>query len=104
MTGTQKKTLYTLVFLGLIYFLIFIAPNLTGAKNEIMLSVFEQDEFAEYPFVLRMLTSDLTFYQAIRHFVIYLFYYYGYPFFFFSAVSILPINGSLALIGQRTHS
>ncbi len=92
MTKTQKNTLLCLVLIGLMYFCIFIAPNNTGAKNDIMLSVFEQDEFAEYPFVLRMLDSNLSFYQMIRHFIIYLFYYYGYPFFFFSALAILPIK------------
>ncbi|KAF0111172.1 MAG: hypothetical protein FD147_1110 [Chloroflexi bacterium] len=92
MTATQKRTLLWLCIIGLVFFGIFIIPNLAGAKDPIMLSVFEQDEFAEYPFVLRMLTSDLSFYQTIRYFVIYLFYYYGYPFFFFSALAILPIK------------
>lgn len=92
MTKVQKKTFSILGLIGLLYFCLFIVPNLTGAKDAVMLSVFQQDEFAEYPFVLRMLTSDLTVYQTLRYFIIYLFYYYGYPFFFFSALAILPIK------------
>ena len=92
MNKAQKKNLLLLALIGIIYFGIFILPNLAGSKDLIMLSVFEQDEFAEYPFVLRMLTSDLSLYQTIRYFVIYLFYYYGYPFFFFSALWLLPIK------------
>ncbi len=92
MNKEQKKNLQLLALIGIIYFGIFIFPNLAGSKDLIMLSVFEQDEFAEYPFVLRMLTSDLSVYQTIRYFVIYLFYYYGYPFFFFSALWLLPIK------------
>ncbi len=92
MTNVQKRTFSILGLIGLVYFCLFIVPNLTGAKDAVMLSVFQQDEFAEYPFVLRMLTSDLSFYQTLRYFIIYLFYYYGYPFFFFSALAILPIK------------
>jgi hypothetical protein len=92
MTKDQKRTFSILGLIGLFYFCLFIVPNLTGAKDAVMLSVFQQDEFAEYPFVLRMLTSDLSFYQTLRYFIIYLFYYYGYPFFFFSALAILPIK------------
>ena len=92
MNDAQKKNLWVIASIGIIYFCIFIFPNLAGSKDPIMLSVFEQDEFAEYPFVLRMLTSDLSFYQTIRYFVIYLFYYYGYPFFFLSGLVLLPIK------------
>ncbi len=61
MNVVQKKNLLTISIIGIVYFCVFILPNLAGSKHAIMLSVFEQDEFAEYPFVLRMLTSNLTF-------------------------------------------
>ncbi len=57
-----------------------------------MLSIFEVDEYAQYPHILRMLTPGDTLYQSLRNFLLYLHYYYGYPFYFLSAVSILPIK------------
>lgn len=92
MSKTQKTVLLILAVLGLIYFAIFLIPNLTGAKDATMLSVFENDEYAQYPHVIRMITAGDTPMQTIRNFVVYLHYYYGYPFYFFSALSILPVK------------
>ena len=92
MSKNQKKNLLVILMAGLAYFALFILPNLQGSKDAIMLSVFEQDEYAEYPYVLRMLTSGLSLVQAVRYFIIYLFYYYGYPFYFFSALALLPVK------------
>lgn len=89
----NKKT-YLLIFsiLSVFYFVLFIFPNLTGAKDVVMISAFEHDEFAQYPHVVRMITPGETFYQSIRNFVVYLHYFYGYPFYFFSAISIFPVK------------
>lgn len=69
-----------------------IFPNLTGAQDANMLGVFNNDEFAQYPFVLRMITPGATVYQSIRNFTVYSYYYYGYPFFFFSALFLIPVK------------
>ena len=58
-----------------------------GAKDVPMLSVFEVDEFAQYPNVIGMLQVGDTFYQTVRNFAVYHHYFYGYPFYFFSALS-----------------
>lgn len=92
MTSQQKKVLHTLLLLGGVYFAVFIIPNLSGAKDANMLAVFEVDEFAQYPHVIRMLTPGETPYQTLRNFFIYLHYFYGYPFYLFSALFILPIK------------
>ena len=88
----MRKTTLLLVGLGILYFLIFIPPNLTGAQDPNMLGVFETDEYAQYPHVIRMLTAGETPYQTLRNFTVYLHYFYGYAFYFFSALSILPIK------------
>ncbi len=88
----QKNTLFVLIVLGGIYFSLFIFPNLTGAKDASMLAVFEVDEYAQYPHVLQMLSPGETFYQTLRNFLIYLHYFYGYVFYFCSAVVLLPIK------------
>lgn len=57
-----------------------------------MLSIFEIDEYAQYPHVIGMLTPGPTLYISIRNFLIYLHYFYGYPFYFFSALAVLPLK------------
>ena len=93
----EKITLIILSLVGLGYFLAFIPPNFTGAHDATMLSIFQHDEFAQYPHVVRMITPGETAYQSLRNFVVYLHYYYGYPFYFFSALAILPVK---VLIGS----
>jgi hypothetical protein len=88
----MRKTTLFLAGLGILYFLIFIPPNLTGTQDPNMLGVFETDEYAQYPHVIRMLTPGNTPYQTLRNFTVYLHYFYGYAFYFFSAISILPIK------------
>ena len=92
MTQTQKKTFRILLIIGAVYFAAFIAPNLTGARQPEMLSVFEIDEYAQYSHVIDMLTPGDTLYQTARNFLIYLHYFYGYPFYFFSALALLPLK------------
>ena len=92
MDRIQKTTLVILIALGGVYFSLFIFPNLTGAKDASMLAVFEVDEYAQYPHVLQMLTPGETLYQTLRNFLIYLHYFYGYVFYFFSALVLLPIR------------
>ncbi len=92
MTPTQKKTFRILLIIGAVYFAAFIAPNLTGARQPEMLSVFEIDEYAQYSHVIDMLTPGDTLYQTARNFLIYLHYFYGYPFYFFSALALLPLK------------
>ena len=88
MSPTQKKILKILLVLSGVYFVLFIFPNLTGAQDPNMLSIFEIDEYAQYPHAIAMLIPGPTLYQTIRNFLIYLHYFYGYPFYFFSALAI----------------
>lgn len=93
--GETKKTAskrIVFILIGLFYFLLFIFPNLKGAQNADMLAVFEIDEYAQYPHLIRMLSSGDSIYQTIRNFTIYLHYFYGYPFYFFSAIVVLPVR------------
>ncbi len=90
--SSRKITFLIIILIGLGYFFVFIAPNKTGADDANMLSVFQHDEFAQYPHVIRMLTPGDTPYQSLRNFVVYLHYYYGYPFYLFSALTILPVK------------
>ncbi len=88
----QKRTLLILVIIGVLYFCALIPANLTGAETADMLEVFEVDEYAQYPHLIRMLTPGDSLYQTLRNFFIYLHYYYGYPFYFWSAIFVLPLK------------
>ncbi len=86
----SRVTKWGMIIIGLIYFSLMIFPNLTGVQDWNMLSIFEKDEFAQHEHVIRMLTPGNTFYDTVRHFVVYLHYFYGYPFYFLSALILLP--------------
>jgi hypothetical protein len=92
MDNRKKKTLWILLGLAALYFVVFIFPNATGAKDANMLSIFEVDEYAQYPHAIHMLTPGENLVGSIRNFFIYLHYFYGYPFYFFSALVILPVR------------
>ncbi len=92
MDKEQNRSFQIIAALGAGVFLFFITPNLKGAQNAAMLSAFEIDEFAQYPNLIGMLTPGATLYETIRHFLIYLHYFYGYPFYFFSALAVLPLK------------
>ena len=92
MTRQQKKVLLMLVSLGTAYFVLFLFPNLTGAKDENMISVFQVDEYAQYPHVLHMLAPGKTLFESLHNFLVYVHYFYGYPFYLLSALSILPLK------------
>ncbi len=89
---TPKKNRLLFILLGLLVFILLIFPNNTGAQDTNMLAVFEIDEFAQYPHLIRMLTVGDSCYQSLRNFVVYLHYFYGYPFYFFSALAVLPVR------------
>jgi hypothetical protein len=91
---TEKpKIIFQVLFvLGIIYIALFFFPNHTGAHTPEMLQVFQVDEYAQYPHVIRMLTPGDTFYQSFRNFIIYLHYFYGYIFYFVSAIVLLPLR------------
>lgn len=92
MDREQKTNAIFLAVIGVVYFAIFFLPNLTGAKDVNMLALFEVDEYAQYPHLINMLTPGATFYQSVRNFFVYLHYFYGYPFYFFSAITALPLK------------
>jgi hypothetical protein len=92
MTTKQKRIFFILIFIGAIYFAAFIPPNNTGAKDDMMISLFKPDEFAQYSVVMKMLTRRDTFKHTVANVIAYGHYYYGSPFYFSSALLLLPIK------------
>ncbi len=92
MEQDQRNTFFILCIFALAVFLLAIPPNMTGARNPEMLAVFEVDEYAQYPHLVRMLTPGGSAYQSLRNFFVYEHYFYGFPFYFFSAVTLAPLT------------
>lgn len=95
MKASQSKNALWFLGFGLIYFAVFIFPNLQGARNAAMLAAFEIDEYAQYPHLLGMLTPGDSLYQSLRNFLVYQHYFYGYPFYFLSALAVFPLKLAL---------
>jgi hypothetical protein len=93
MTKQQKLTFWVLCGLGLAILGIYIVPDMQGAKNPVMLGVFQPDEYAQFPYLMHMLNNaGQNFIQSIHTFLVYGHYYYGYPFYFFSGLALIPIK------------
>ncbi|MCD6577372.1 MAG: hypothetical protein J7K66_05100, partial [Anaerolineaceae bacterium] len=98
---SKKHTAGWLLLIGLVYFTLFSLVNTSGAENADMLAVFEIDEYAQYPHLLQMVTSGSSLKYTIRNFLVYGHYFYGYPFYFFSGLVLLPFR---LLIGANLPS
>lgn len=87
----QKKTIIFVILLaiGLGLFVLFWFPNSTGARDLNMTYIFESDEPAQYTHPMRMLTPGKTWNQTLYRFFAYQHYYYGFPYYFYSAVFVL---------------
>ncbi len=92
MNSTQKRTLIVLVLLGAVYFAAFLWPNNEGARTEGMLMGTSVDEPITYPYVVRMISPPKDLKDMYARWVIYGDYHYGYPFYFFSALAVLPVE------------
>lgn len=74
-----------------------------GAADAEMLAVFEVDEYAQYPHVLRMVTPGATALETVRNFLIYLHYFYGYPFYALSGAVLLAAKPFIADFPNATR-
>ena len=90
-----------LLLLGAGYFLLFWQPNSTGARDFNMTFIFEQDEPAQYPHVIRRLEVRNTIPQTLYKIFAYQHYYFGFPYYGYSALVLLPVK---LLIGLENVS
>jgi len=81
-----------LILVALAYFAAFTYPNLFGARDEHILSQKSGDEYFQYPFLLRMVTPGDTPAETRYRWVSYGHWIYGYPFYIYSAFSVLPLR------------
>lgn len=91
-TQNGKRVGIWLFIIATLYFVAFIFPNSLGAKSERMLLATSLDEPITYPHVVRMLTPAKDIKDLFSRWVIYGDYHYGYPFYFLSALTVLPVR------------
>ncbi len=89
LSTTQKRTTLVLLALGLLYFCLFIPLNLksSGSRNELNL-----DEMLMLPHVEKMLSPQPDLQTALYRFLVYGDYIYGFLFYGFSALLLLPVK------------
>ncbi|MBT3241426.1 MAG: hypothetical protein HON98_13745 [Chloroflexi bacterium] len=99
MSKTEKKTLITIIIIGLIYLFLFYFPNSIGSDDPQMIAVFEPDESAQLSPILNMIERSETLKKSVLRFFFYNYYFYGFPFFAYSAILILPLR----LLGESSN-
>ncbi len=97
----QKRHFRILLLMALLVFVLFAFPNAAASKNLAMVQVFSADESSPLPYVFRMIAPSSSLYDTIRHFIDYGYYPYGFIYFAYSAVLMLPLQW-LGLLGNTT--
>lgn len=92
MDKRQKTTLRVLALLGLIYFIIFIFPNSSTMGSDNPTVYLHKDEAMIYPPIERMLRLEGDISNIWGNLIVYGDYHYGFPFFFLSALVLLPLR------------
>lgn len=81
-------------FIAILIFFIFAIPNAQASDNPQMVQVFEPDEAFPLPYTLQMTAPAPSLERALRQFIFYEYYYYGFPHFGVSAALLLPLRWS----------
>ena len=89
--ATQRRVLKVLAIIGVLYWAAFIYPNLQNSDAH-ALQFFGGDEGIIYPVFTHMFAPAESFRQGMYFFFFYEDYHYGFPFYFLSALVVLPLH------------
>ncbi len=92
MTTRQKQIFVLLLFMAVAAFIIFSLPNAVASENISMVQIFSPDEAVPLPYIFKMIAPAPSLNLALRHFIFYDYYFYGFPFFAASALLVLPLQ------------
>ena len=95
MKSIQKRNLLILSVVGILYFIVFIFPNAATMGSNNPTVFMHVDEFVTYPIVERMLDFGPNLSENWGRLIIYGDYHYGYPFYFLSMLTLLPLRLAL---------
>jgi hypothetical protein len=88
----QTIILVICLVMALVAFVGFIFPNRVASENLSMVQMFQPDEGSALPSVFKMIAPTASLNQALRSFIFYDYYYYGFPYFGLSALILLPLR------------
>ena len=88
----EKHVKITLLVISVAYFVLMGFPNAVGSDDLSMIKIFEPDEGVPLPYVFDMIKPATSFKKAVWNFIDYNYYFYGFPYFAFSAVVIYPLK------------
>jgi hypothetical protein len=88
----KKQTTLIIFLIGFLVFLLYLIPNARGIRDEHMLSILSQDESIQYPYLVHMLTPGSSLFETVKNFFSYQHYFYGYFFYLYSALVLLPFR------------
>ena len=94
MTRVQKNILWIMVILNIVFFLAFIPSNKAASKDIAMVTIFEPDEGVPLPYVFNMIKPAPSLKDALIDFAFYKYYFYGFPYFAYSALLLLPLQAA----------
>ncbi len=92
MDKKQRRNLWILAGMGVIYFVLLLAPNAYMRGSDNPLVYLHTDEYVVYPSLERMFDFGPTLSTAWGRIIIHGEYHYGYPFFFISWLTLLPLR------------
>jgi len=97
--GGRRSCAALCALLAVVYVAAFAPANHTGSANVNMLGVFQVDEFAQYHAIWRMTEPAESPAAALRQFLAYDYYSYGFPFFATSALMFWPLRDAYTSTG-----
>lgn len=101
MDQVQKRNFRWLLVIAATIFVLFIFPNVKASQNTAMVQVFEPDEAAPLPYLFHMIKPGESLAQTLKNFIFYDYYPYGFVYFAWSALVILPLQW-LGQLGNTT--
>ncbi|MCD4752096.1 MAG: hypothetical protein K8R40_03385 [Anaerolineaceae bacterium] len=92
MSKPQQRTFFILIGINILLFLLFLIPNSVGVDDLDMVRIFEPDEGDPIRIVYQMLEQGDSFKSTLLNFLLYNYYHYGFPYFGFSALLLIPLK------------
>ena len=88
----QKKVFWLLMGIAVLYVLLLMPSNLNGSDDMQAFSRYGGDEVVIYPILMDVMQPGETFSATLYHRFIYEDYHYGYPFYAWSMLVLLPVK------------
>jgi hypothetical protein len=82
----------SVILISLAFFVLISIPNAKASENIAMVSMFEPDEGIMIPVIRSMIAPRETVKDYLYYFLLYSYYFYGFPFFASSALVSLPLQ------------